>query len=60
MFEGPSELVLSRNVTNMPNRLQVVSIADRGWDRLQFSVSDGADGQLRFYCREFRAAHLRR
>lgn len=54
-FEGVSELVLGPTWTNMPYRLDVVSIADRGWDWLRFHVSDGADGQLRFYCREFRA-----
>ncbi len=55
VFEGVSELVLGPTWTNMPYRLDVVSIADRDWDRLHFHVSDGTDGQLRFYCREFRA-----
>ncbi len=51
-FRGVAQLEFAPSTTNMPFRLAVVSIEDRGWDRLRYRVSDGVEGQCRFYCEE--------
>jgi hypothetical protein len=55
VLEGIRDLRFAQTSSNMALVLQIVDIADRGWEGVRYAVTDHENGTISLYCREITA-----